>query len=226
MNGLLAECGAVTRKELVHLWRARSRLVATGTFALATLLLFSFAGGLDEDALRRNAAGYLWLGLLLASTLALGESFRVETEHNAIEMLLLLPVRPAALFYGKAIGNLVVLLIVGLVMVPFTVVLFDAAPKENLLKLVLAIFLGAAAIAAPGTMHAALAARARSRDVLLPLLLFPLVVPCVIASVQATQLCIGGDAMGQFGAWLTVVAAFCIVHWSLGGLLFDRVVED
>lgn len=226
MSPLLVECAAMTRKELTHLWRARSRLASTGAFALTTLLLFSFAGGLDEEALRRNAAGYLWLGLLLASTLALGESFRVETEHNALEMLLLLPVRPAALFYGKAIGNLVVLSLVGLVMVPFAVVLFDAAPRESAWKLALSVLVGAAAIAAPGTLHAALAARARSRDVLLPLLLFPLVVPCVIASVQATQLCILGDAMGQYDAWLSVLAAFCVVHWSLGGLLFDRVVED
>ena len=76
---LILESRAVLAKELLHVWRARARLVATGTFALATLLLFSFAGGLNDAALRENSAGYLWIGILLASTLALGEGLRVES---------------------------------------------------------------------------------------------------------------------------------------------------
>lgn len=226
MSEFLLECRAVLAKELLQLWRARARLVATGTFALATLLLFSFAGGLNEEALRENSAGYLWIGILLASTLALGEGLRVETEHNAIEMLLLLPVRPAAIFYGKAVGNLLVLLIVGIVMLPFLTALFDATPTEGVGKLVLCVLAGSASISAPGTMHATLAARARSRDVLLPLLLFPLVIPCVVAAVQATHLVYAGDPMNQLGSWLGVLLAFCVVHWSVGGLLYSRVVED
>ncbi len=216
----------MVRKELLHLWRARSRVVATFAFAFATLLLFSFAGGLNADLLRANAAGYLWVGLLLASTLSLGESFRVETAHDSLEMLLLLPVRPTAIFVGKAVGNLVVLLLVGVVMVPAAVVLFDATPREGLAPLLLTVLLGTASISAPGTMHAALSARARSRDLLLPLLLFPLVVPCVIAAVQASRACFTGDVMDELGAWLRVLVGFNVVHWSLGALLFARVVED
>jgi heme exporter protein B len=223
---IAGQCVLVLRKELRHLWRARTRATATGAFALATLFLFSFAGGLDGETLRGNAAGYLWVGLLLASTLALGESFRVETEHGALEMLLLLPVHPVAIFVGKALGNTLTLLLVGLTMVPFTVALFDAAPREGLSRLVLCIVAGAAAIAAPGTMHAALSSRARARDVLLPLLLFPLVLPCVVASTMATRLVITGDPMGQFGSWLSVTVGFAVVHWSLGALLFPLVVED
>ncbi len=226
MNEALRECAAMIGKELSHLWRARARVAGTAAFALATLLLFSFAGGMNADLLRHNAAGYLWVGLLLASTLSLGESFRVETEHNALEMLLLLPVRPAAIFVGKAVGNLVVLLLVGLLMIPLCVVLFDAAPREGVGKLALTVLLGTASISAPGTMHAALASRARGRDLLLPLLLFPLVVPCVIAAVQASRACFTGDAMGELSSWLAVLVGFCVVHWSLGALLFERVVED
>ena len=223
---IASQCLLVLQKELRHLWRARTRATATGAFALATLFLFSFAGGLDSDTLRGNAAGYLWVGLLLASTLALGESFRVETEHGSLEALLLFPVAPVAIFVGKALGNMITLLVVGLVMVPFTIALFDAGPKEGILPLLGTLVLGSAAIAAPGTMHAALASRARARDVLLPLLLFPLVLPCVVASVQAPRLLISGDAMGQFGSWIAVVAAFATVHWLVGALLFSFVVED
>lgn len=223
---LAGECLAMIRKELLHIWRARARVVATAAFAFATLLLFSFAGGMNSELLRANAAGYLWVGLLLASTLSLGESFRVETVHDSLEMLLLLPVRPTAIFFGKAVGNLIVLLAVGLFMLPLAVVLFDASPKEGVAPLMLTVLLGTASVSAPGTMHAALSARARSRDLLLPLLLFPLVVPCVIAAVQASRACFTGDVMGELGSWLSVLVAFNVVHWSLGALLFARVVED
>lgn len=226
MKEILRQCTLVVRKELLHLWRGRARLVATAAFAFANLVVFSFAGGLHSEALRTNAAGFLWVGILLASTLALGESFRVEVQNNALEALLLLPVHPAAIFYGKAIGNLVLLTLVGMVMIPFSVVLFDATPAGGLGRLFLTIPFGAAAISAPGTMHAALSSRARSRDVLLPLLLFPLVVPGLVAAVQATQLGFLGDAMGDYGDWLTVLAGFCVVQWGLGGLLFSFVVEE
>jgi heme exporter protein B len=223
---VVRQCIIVVQKELLHLWRGRTRLVATGAFAFANLMVFSFAGGLHSEAMRTSAAGFLWVGILLASTLALGESFRVEVQNNALEALLLLPVHPAALFYGKAIGNLVLLTLVGVVMVPFSVVLFDATPVGGVGRLLLTIPLGAAAISAPGTMHAALSSRARSRDVLLPLLLFPLVVPGLVAAVQATQLCFLGDAMGYYPGWIGVLVAFCLVQWALGGILFSHVVED
>ena len=238
MKELLRQCTIVAHKELLHLWRGRARLVATSAFAFANLVVFSFAGGLHSDALRTSAAGFLWVGILLASTLALAESFRVEVQNNALEANLLLPVHPAAIFYGKAVGNFVLLTLVGVVMVPAAVVLFDATPAGGIGRIFLTVPLGAAAISAPGTMHAALSSRARSRDVLLqvavvemgavllPLLLFPLIVPGLVAAVQATQLGFLGDAMGDYGDWMTVLAAFCVVQWGLGGLLFSAVVEE
>ncbi len=226
MKELLRQCTIVAHKELLLLWRGRARLVATSAFAFANLVVFSFAGGLHSEALRTNAAGFLWVGILLASTLALAESFRVEVQNNALEANLLLPVHPAAIFYGKAVGNFVLLTLVGVVMVPAAVVLFDATPAGGIGRIFLTVPLGAAAISAPGTMHAALSSRARSRDVLLPLLLFPLIVPGLVAAVQATHLGFLGDAMGDYGDWMAVLAAFCAVQWGLGGLLFSAVVEE
>lgn len=223
---LFFACFAVFAKEVRHLWRARARVAATFAFAVATLLIFSFAGGLDGEVLRANAAGYFWAGLLLASTLCLSESFRVENEHGALEALLLLPVHPTAIFVGKAAGNAVVLMVVGVAVLPIATALFDLHFAEGIPAFLLTIFAGCLAIAAPGTVHAALASRARSSDVLLPLLLFPLVVPCVIASVQASRLALAGDAMNQYPSWLSVVAAFALVQWLLGAVLFAQVVED
>lgn len=222
----LRQCVLVLRKDLTISWRSRARFVATFVFGVVTLLLFSFAAGPDSELLRHNAAGYLWLGILLASTLGLAEGFRVEQEHGAMEALLLSPVEPAAVFYGKALANLVTLVTVSAALVPFMIALYDVRLAENPVKLALVVGLGTAGIAAPGTLHAALASRARAADVLLPLLLFPLLVPTLLAAVRATMLVLTGDAMGELRSWLSLMFAFDAIYWSLCGVLFGRVVED
>lgn len=216
----------VLRKDMLHGWRSRSRFMAVLSFGVTTLLLFSFASGPDTTYLRVNAAGYLWLALLLMSTLSLAESFRVEMQNAALEGLLLLPTSPAAVYYGKAVGNLVVLGTLGVMLIPPMVVLYDAPLTLGIGKLVLTILLGAAGLCAPGTLYAGMSARARGKDVLLPLLLFPLVVPALLSAVKATSLVLGGDPMGQVGSWLGLLTAFNAIYWSLCGLLFGRVVED
>jgi heme exporter protein B len=223
---LIYQCANVLRKDLLQQWRARSRLVAVGVFGLTTLLLFSFANGPDTVMLRANAAGYLWLALLLCSTLSLAESFRVEMQNGALEGLLLLPTDPRAIYYGKAIANLLVLAGLGVALIPVMVALYDVSIPMGVPHLVGVITLGSAGLVAPGTLYAALSARARGSDVLLPLLLFPLVVPALLSSVKATSLVLSGDPMHQISSWLGLLTAFNVIYWSLCGLLFGRVVED
>jgi heme exporter protein B len=213
------------RKDALLQWRTRAHLLAIFTFGAAALLLFSFAIGPDTSALREHAAGFLWLGLLLASTLSLAESFQHEMEERALEGLLLLPAPAPALYYGKALANWAQLTLLGLGLVPVMTVLYDAG-TTRLASLAAVIALGAAGLSAPGTLYAAMTAQTRARQTLLPLLLFPLVVPVLLAAVKATSLFILGDPMGQAGSWLLLLVCFDLIHWSLCGLLFGRVVED
>ena len=221
MTGLLA----ALRKDLLLQWRGRAQIVAIFAFGAATLLLFSFAIGPDSVALRQHAAGFLWLGLLLASTLSLAESFERETEEQALEGLLLLPASARALYYGKAMANCAQLALLGAALVPVMVVLYDAG-TTRLVPLVGVIILGTAGLSAPGTLYAAMTAQTRARQTLLPLLLFPLIVPVLLAAVKATSLLILGDPMSQLRPWASLLASFTLVHWALGGLFFGRVVED
>jgi heme exporter protein B len=216
---------AALHKEALLQWRTRAQLAAVFVFGASSLLLFSFAIGPDSTALRQHAAGFLWLGLLLASTLTLAESFQSETEQRAFEGLLLLPVRPAILFYGKAMSNWAQLSILGIGLVPIVVVLYDAG-TNRVLALLGIIVLGTAGLSAPGTLYAAMTSQARARQTLLPLLLFPLVVPVLLAATKASSLLITGDPMGQVRSWAALLACFDAIHWSLCGLLFSRVVED
>src|SRR5258707_3866917 len=195
--------------------------MAIFVFGAAAVLLFSFAVGPDAEALRKFSAGFLWLGLLLSSTLTLAESFHAEMENRAMEGLLLLPASPRALYYGKAIANWLQLVFLGVALVPVMVVLYDAG-TTRIFSLILVIALGAAGLSAPGTLYAAMTAQVRSKQTLLPLLLFPLIVPALLASVKATSLLILGDPMNQLMSGIKLLSAFDAIYWSLCGLLFGR----
>lgn len=213
------------RKEVLLQWRGRVQFAVIFAFGATALLLFSFAIGPDSDALRQHAAGFLWLALMLSSTLTLSETFRAETEHRALEGLLLLPTSDRALFYAKAIANWAELALLGGILIPITVVLYNAGSSRSL-ALFGIILLGTAGLAAPGTMYGAMAAGTRAKQLMLPLLLFPLVVPVLLAAVKATTLLILGDPMEQLPSWCTLLVAFDAIYWALCGLLFGKVVEE
>ena len=213
------------RKDALLQWRTRGRFVAVLVFGATALLLFSFAIGPNAGALRQHAAGFLWLALLLASTLALGDSFHGEMEHRALEGLLLLPASPVGLYYGKALANWAQLALLGMALVPFMVVLYDAPPGRGV-ALAGLILLGTAGLSAPGTLYAAMTVQVRGNQTLLPLLLFPLVVPVLLAAVNATALVMTGDPMGQLRSWTLLLLCFDLIYASLCGLLFGRVVES
>lgn len=222
---LLKTAWVLLGKDLLLEWRTRARLNALLFFALATLLMFSFALGPDTRLLERNAGGYLWLAILLSSVLALGESFRVEQENASLDGLRLVPADPRALFLGKAIGNAVLLFLLGMVLFPVMTALYGTKLVLPIWTFFGALALGCLAISAPGTVYAAIASNSRARDVLLPLLLFPLLVPALMAAVRATQLVLQGDPMAQIDSWLGLLASFNLIYWGLGLVLFPRVIE-
>jgi heme exporter protein B len=141
--------------------------------------------------------------------------------------LLLRPVEPTALFYGKALGSAFLLLLLALVLVPAAVVLYDLSPTPaGLLQLAGLWALAAAGLAAPGTLYAAITGRLQSQDVALPLLLFPLVVPVLLGSVKAMDLVLTGDPMHQLRSWALLLAGFDAIYWSVCGILFPFAIEE
>lgn len=224
---LIAQAWTVVRKDILLEWRGRSRIVSVLLFGVVTLLLFSFAIGPDSVMLGAAAGGFLVLALLLSSTLGLSESFRVEQEQRAIEGLLLLPVDPVALYYGKCISNTLFLLLLAPVLTPVALVLYSVQlDLKGLVSLIGLWLLAAAGLSAPGTLYAAMTSRLQSQDVLLPLLLFPLVIPVLMGSVKAVTLILTGDPMGQIDDWTILLASFAIIYWSLCGLLFPHAIEE
>jgi heme exporter protein B len=224
--GLLRGAWLVLQKDWQLEWRTRARLTATVFFSLCTLLLFSFAMGPSIDVLRAHAPGYLWLGLLFASVLALGESFRVEAENQSLTGLLLAPVDARSIFLGKVAGNATLLFGLALLLLPVTVALYDVDLSSKPGLLLLALGLGCLGIAAPGTVYSAISSNARARDVMLPLLLFPVLAPMLLAAVSATKFALVNDAQEQLPSWLKLLTAFDLIYLSVGFLVFPRVIED
>jgi heme exporter protein B len=216
----------VLKKDLLIEWRTKARLNALVFFSVATLLLFSFALGPDTQLMQRNAAGYLWLALLLANVLSLGESFRVEQENAALDGLRLVPADARAIFLGKAFGNAVLLYALSWVLLPVMVGLTGVKLALSAGELAQVLALGCLALSAPGTVYAAIANHARARDVLLPLLLFPILIPALVGAVKGTALIFEGDPMLQLGSWMKLLSGFNLLYWGLGFLLFPRVIED
>lgn len=221
----MRQLAAAFRKDLLLGWRGRAQALAVIVFGATLLLLLSFAVGPKAVELRALAGGFLWVALLFSSTLSLAESFRLEREQRAIEGLLLLGAHPAAIFYGKALSNWLQLLAVGTALLPVLVILYDP-DLSGLWGLWGILALGTAGISAPGTLHAGLASQIRAQQVLLPLLLFPLIVPVLIAAVRASSLLLTEDPMGQAGAWALLLLACNGIFWPLCGLLFGHVIEE
>jgi heme exporter protein B len=216
---------AILAKDLRIEWKMTTRIFTLFCFGFTLLLLFSFAVGSETDVLRKHAGAYLWMAVLLSSTLQLERSFLTETESNALEAILLVPTSPTALFYGKALANWAQLVLLAFACLPLVIVLYGSELSGPLAWLPVIVLLGTAGLAAPGTLYAGMTARIRGGQVLLPLLYFPLVVPAVLAAVKATGLALLGDPMTQTGSWVALLACFAIVFWGLCGILFTWVVE-
>lgn len=212
-------------KELLTEWRQRSRIAGVFWFGFAVVLMVGFSIP-SVRVLREVAGGTLWLGLLLASTRSLDQSYSVEHEHGAMEGLLLWPVEPMAIFYGKALSNALVLILVAFALLPLVVAVFGAPVRGDVPQLLAVIVLGCTGMAAPGTILGLITSQARGSSVLLPLLLFPLVVPALLAAATATVKLFEGDPMGQAPTWIVILIVFNALHWSLSGIFYGWVLED
>ncbi|MCE9673706.1 heme exporter protein CcmB [Myxococcus stipitatus] len=224
--GVLGATLALLRKDLLIEWRTRARLNAIVFFALATLLMFSFALGPDTRLLEKNAGGYFWLAILFASVLALGESFRIESENACMDGIRLAPADARAIYLSKALGNALLLVALGTLLLPVMVALYGVKVVTGFGDLGLVLALGSLALSAPGTVYAAISSNARARDVLLPLLLFPLVIPALLSAAKATTLVLQGDPMNQLNSWLGLLLGFNLIYWGVGFVLFPRIIED
>jgi heme exporter protein B len=215
---------AILRKDLVVEWRSRQLLTAMLVFSILVILIFNFALELDARLRAEVSTGVLWATFAFAGTLGLNRSMAIEKEHSSLDGLLLAPVDRSAIYFGKTMANMVFMLVVELFTLPIYAVLYDV----NLFKLgfLIVIILGSWAYSAIGTLLAAMAAQARNRELLLPVLLFPVLIPVLVAAVRASTGILDGLEMAYIWPSLNIIIAYGLVMPVLGYMFFDLIVED
>ncbi len=216
---------ALACKDLLVELRAREALASMCFFAALILLVFNLALGPGSAALRAAAPGLLWVAFLFTGMLGLSRSFQAERENECLEALVLSPVPPEAIFFGKFAGNMVVMLGAEAVILVLFVVLQNLDVWRVLPQLALVGVLGTVGLAAVGTLVAAMASTLRAREVLLPLLLIPLVVPVILGAVRATEAVLLPGGMTDGVPWLKLLATFDVMFLAVCPLVFEFVLE-
>lgn len=221
----LKRARAVAWKDLTAERRSKANFNAVVFLAVLMLVLFGFALGADAEILRASAAGVLWLTVIFSGVLAFNRSYQLELEGDALEALLLYPGERWPIFIGKLVANLAFVILVEVVVVPMAAVLYHVAIWRVLPMLCAVLLLGTFGFVTLGTFYAAMASRVRAREVLLPLLLFPMLVPLLLASVQATNALIGGNAMGDLSSWMRLLVTFDTMFFIASLLAFEHVID-
>jgi heme exporter protein B len=215
--------GALVWKDLVVEMRGREFVAAMLVFALITIVTLNFAFDLSSQDREASGAGGLWIAFLFAGMLGLGRSLAIERDRGTLEGLTLCPVDGGTIFLGKLISNVLFISIVQLVALPVFWALYDL---PALTPMVFAIaFVGSLGYAGLGTLFSALVSTSRAREILMPLLLFPMAIPVVIATVRATTLVFQGS-VGDAWPWFNLLVVFDVIFITIAYLLFDLVLEE
>jgi len=216
---------AVAWKDLLVERRSKETLNALLFFSLLLLFVFQFALGPDRERLAGVLPGVLWLGFILSALLALGRTFVVEREHDCWEGLLLAPGDKSAIYLGKLGANLTFMAVVETLVLTLFVVFFDIDLGRAFPGLALVVALGTIGLGAVGTLFAAMTAHVRAREVLFPVLLLPVQIPVLLATVKATEGLLLGEPLGAVAHGVKLLAAADVVYVVIGLLTFDVVLE-
>ncbi|GAC1401226.1 MAG: heme exporter protein CcmB [Ktedonobacteraceae bacterium] len=213
---------AILAKDVRYELRSKQTWTSMGMFALLILVIFNFAFDLHVDNKSAVAPGALWVAFIFASLLGLGRTIAAEREQGSMDRLLLCPVDRKAIYLAKLLGNLLFIGVVEIIALPVYAALFDVPLFVSvLIPIVLLSTLGIAII---GTLFATMAAATRARELLLPILVFPLIVPVVIAAVRATENLLVPSSNEP--PWLGLILAFDIIFLSVSTLTFQYIIEE
>ncbi|MCL4527827.1 MAG: heme exporter protein CcmB [Chloroflexi bacterium] len=215
---------AIAWKDLTAEYRSRELFSAMLVFSLLVILIFNFALELDIKTRQSVTSGVIWVTFAFAGTLGLNRSMAVEKDRGCLDGLLLAPVDRAAIYFGKVISNLAFMLIVEIVVLPVYSFLYSI----NLFNpgLLAVILLGSIGYIAVGTLLASMAVQTRTRDVLLPILLFPVAIPVLIAAVKASGGFLNGDEFSMILPWINLLIVYDIIFVAIAFMVFDYVVEE
>ncbi len=217
---------AIFAKDLRLEWRHRETLASMCVFGLLVVFLFNFAFEPAREETLRLLPGLLWIAFSFAGILGFNRSFAAERENAALEGLTLTPVDPGAIYLGKMLANFFFIAIAEVVIVFAASLWYNFSFLPSLGRFVLVTFLGTLGYVAVGTVFGAVSANTRMREVMLPVLQFPVAVPVFIGAIESTTGVLRGEPLSVYASWINLLGGFCIVFLVLSYLLFEYVLEE
>ena len=222
MREFLSPVVTLASKDILLEIRTRDTVVSVLVFALLVVIVFNFALNVSPAQVDELAPGILWVAFAFAGVLAMNRAFVLEKERNNLEGLLLTPVSRDSIFFGKMLTTFLFMIIVEALLLPVFGALFDFSSFS--LSLILAIFLATLGFATVGTLFSAMAVQTRSREIMLPLLFLPVVMPVIVAAVESSGRAIQGGVSGA--EWLGLIVVFDLVYLVVCPWVFGAVVEE
>ena len=222
--GFLRAIFAVVQKDLMAEYRSRELISSMMVFAVLVIFIFNYALNLEPALRTKVTSGVLWVTFIFAGNIGLNRAMAVEKDRGCLDGLLLAPVDRAAIYFGKVISTLIFMLLVEVIMLPIYGLFYNI----NLFNpgLLLVILLGSIGYTSVGTLLSSMAVQTRTRDILLPIILFPVIIPIVLAAVDASGKFLIGAEMSEIQPSLTLLIALDVIFTSIAFMVFDYVVEE
>lgn len=212
-------------KDILLEIRRRENLLSMFFFGTVLLFIFHFAFEIPPERTMEMAPGLLWLAFVFTGTLALTQLFHVERENQCLEALLLCPMDRGAFYLSKVLFNFFLMVMVELVVFPLFAILFNIDFWRQLPSLLFIVFLGTIGFCALGALFSGLTLRARAKELLLPLILFPLIIPAILGTIRGMQIILGASDVQELLPWVHMLVAFDVIFLTVGFLIFEWVIE-
>lgn len=222
MTPFLDQVWAIVAKDVRSELRTKDIFTSLLLFALLVLVVFSFAFEPGTQATRQATPGLLWVAFIFAGVLGLNRAFTIEKDRGSLEGLLLCPVDRTTIYWGKLASSLLLMLAMEVLVFPLFAIFFNLPLWLPALFIIAP--LGTIGFVAVGTLFSAIAVHTRAREFMLPLLLFPVLVPVVIAAVESTRTALDSGVLS--GSWLPLLLAFDVLFLAVSSLGFEFVLEE
>ncbi|MGC5324729.1 heme exporter protein CcmB [Brevibacillus sp. SYSU BS000544] len=216
----------IAQKDLYTEWKTRQVVSTMLIFSGLVIVVFSFAFDPTNMVVKNVIPGIIWVLIVFSGILGLNRSFLSEMKNDNLQALIMAPVDPSSIYVGKVLANLVNLIIIELVAVPLVFLLFDFRWSGNYLALIAILLLGSIGFISIGTFLAALSSHSRSSEMLLPILLFPVASPVLLAAVQATKILLTStEGTAGIWSWMQLIGAYDVIIFTACFLLFEYILE-
>ncbi len=222
----LSKVRAIVWKDVTSELRTKEIFTSMFIFSLLVIVIFNFVFDPGISNLEKILPGILWVAFAFAGVLGLNRSFIFEKDKDCLQGLMLCPVDRSAIFLGKMVGNVVFMLVVEVIAVPIFAVLFNFSVWILLFRLLPILLLATLGFAAVGTVFSAMSVNTKTREVMLPVLLFPITIPLIIAAVKSTGSVLEGVSLLSSFSWLNLLIAFDLIFLVVSFLTFEFVIEE